>query len=647
MSDEAIRIEITGKISGTIAKNIRDIANAALEADTNLDQLRQALASFNTSSQVIKSAATDTRTLRSEIVKATQSQRTFTTAVKDGSAALATSAANARKYSTELNNAANKSRQLQNNTSTLRGALTTVAGLFGGIFAVKHYADAQDALTTIQNKIKQVTTTTQQQIAVQEELFRIANRTRTGVSGVADAFLRYSKAMASAGKDTEYVLNFVEVLSMAMVNAGKNTQEVSSIVTQLGQALTAGRLNGDEFRSLRENLPVEVLESFAKQLGVGRDQLGKMAEQGKITTDVMLAGFEQNEKLIREMFTRTMPTISAAFTILNNKFIEFTASSSGMANMLAHTIISIGDNLHIIIPAVLAFGAAWAAVGMAKIIMEFANLTKAVIVGTVAFAAANLTVLVWVAALGLVATALLAVAYAVAVATGNAENFEAFIAESIIKAKEWAAGMLGMGDATGLASEAQKILGEAMDASNTAITGAKAAVSGLTTAANDNKAAVKDWSASTTKAVNAVATSYDNLSRAAKAALAAAGPENYQKLVAAGGSSGSFQALGRPTADSKGNTASFTRLDKIKGYRNGGSFMVGGAAGVDRNLVSFKASRGERVDVSTPSQQRKQAKGSSEGGVRNYFNFNIQTRDAQSFRLSRNQLASDVQGALG
>lgn len=42
------------------------------------------------------------------------------------------------------------------------------------------------------------------------------------------------------------------------------------------------------------------------------------------------------------------------------------------------------------------------------------------------------------------------------------------------------------------------------------------------------------------------------------------------------------------------------------GFNNGGSFMVGGEPGIDRNIVAFRATRGERVDI-TPAGETGQA----------------------------------------
>ena len=50
-------------------------------------------------------------------------------------------------------------------------------------------------------------------------------------------------------------------------------------------------------------------------------------------------------------------------------------------------------------------------------------------------------------------------------------------------------------------------------------------------------------------------------------------------------------------------------LGKLLGFQNGGSGMVTGAGGTDSSLVAFRATPGERVDISTPGQQRNSGRG--------------------------------------
>ena len=77
----------------------------------------------------------------------------------------------------------------------------------------------------------------------------------------------------------------------------------------------------------------------------------------------------------------------------------------------------------------------------------------------------------------------------------------------------------------------------------------------------------------------------------------------------------------------------------IPGFASGGQFTVGGATGVDRNLVPLRLTRGERVTIETPAQQR------SNNGAPSpviHMAFNISTPDAASFRLSQSQIQGEA-----
>jgi len=77
----------------------------------------------------------------------------------------------------------------------------------------------------------------------------------------------------------------------------------------------------------------------------------------------------------------------------------------------------------------------------------------------------------------------------------------------------------------------------------------------------------------------------------------------------------------------------------LPGHNEGADFMVGGTGGVDKNVVAFRASRGERVQV-TPAGEA-----SSSGGG-NTVVFNISTPDVEGFRKSESQMAARAQRML-
>ena len=76
--------------------------------------------------------------------------------------------------------------------------------------------------------------------------------------------------------------------------AGASTMEASNAFRQLAQALGSGRLQGDEFRSIAEQVPT-ILAPIAAELGVTIGELKKFASEGKLTSDVVVRALKTVE----------------------------------------------------------------------------------------------------------------------------------------------------------------------------------------------------------------------------------------------------------------------------------------------------------------------------------------------------------------
>jgi len=68
---------------------------------------------------------------------------------------------------------------------------------------------------------------------------------------------------------------------------GATSQEASNAFRQLAQALGSGKLAGDEFRSVSEQIPL-VLKPLSEELGVSTGELKKLAAEGNLTSEVVI-----------------------------------------------------------------------------------------------------------------------------------------------------------------------------------------------------------------------------------------------------------------------------------------------------------------------------------------------------------------------
>lgn len=104
---------------------------------------------------------------------------------------------------------------------------------------------------------------------------------------------------------------------------GTSTQEMSGALIQITQAMSAGRLMGDEYRSVTENLPlltVALRDMFSKS----ELSLKELSSQGLITTDVLVEAFEKLKEIVAG-FPDTTDTVEAALGRLSSSWDNFVA----------------------------------------------------------------------------------------------------------------------------------------------------------------------------------------------------------------------------------------------------------------------------------------------------------------------------------
>ena len=103
------------------------------------------------------------------------------------------------------------------------------------------------------------------------------------LEGITDITAR----LAPLGVGVEDIKSTFFGFNTAAKLAGASTIEASNAFRQLAQALGSGRLAGDEFRSISEQIPT-LLQPIADELNVPIGKLKELAAEGKLTSEVVL-----------------------------------------------------------------------------------------------------------------------------------------------------------------------------------------------------------------------------------------------------------------------------------------------------------------------------------------------------------------------
>lgn len=203
------------------------------------------------------------------------------------------------------------------NVSGVAGVLATgfiALGAAAGVAAV-NIAKAGDAATGTLARLASATGSMAQAQQVYEGLFRLSQQTGVAVADSAGAFSRFSVAAREIGGTSDQVLRLVSGIQKAGIVAGSGAQESAAAVQQLGQALASGVLQGDELRSILENMP-QLAQSLAREMGVSIARLREMGTEGKLTADVVFPALLRATEKIGEEFDKMPVTMSRAKDIL-------------------------------------------------------------------------------------------------------------------------------------------------------------------------------------------------------------------------------------------------------------------------------------------------------------------------------------------
>jgi len=122
----------------------------------------------------------------------------------------------------------------------------------------------------------------------------------------------------SAFKSNDEILKFSELLSKNFKISGASAEEQSAAMYQLTQAMGAGKLQGDEFRSIMENAPL-LAQAISKEMGIPIGQLKEMSSDGKITADIIKSALFDSSDDINNKYKQMPVTFSEAATRIKNQ----------------------------------------------------------------------------------------------------------------------------------------------------------------------------------------------------------------------------------------------------------------------------------------------------------------------------------------
>ena len=241
--------------------------------------------------------------------------------------------------------------------SEILGTQRLAVRMFGAMYLkdmVVEFMKYSDTITIVQNKLKQVYTTSYGVTKGTQDLLDSANNARTDFDAFSTAFLRYDLVLRRYGRTANQSMEFTNTLAKALSLGGATTQEASSAMIQLSQSLSKGKADGDEFRSIMENAPllvdalIEEVKEYYKLADANRGTLLELAPKGGINIDVILGAVERLKSKVDSTFSSLDMTVEQVMTKMNNNFKMWWSNavkSTGILRGFVNVVNYLADNL--------------------------------------------------------------------------------------------------------------------------------------------------------------------------------------------------------------------------------------------------------------------------------------------------------------
>lgn len=203
------------------------------------------------------------------------------------------------------------------------------------------------SLAKIESSIGRSATSAAEAEGLYEDLYQMGTRTGVAADESASAFTRFNLAMVELGRPASDTIALIEGIQAAGIVAGVSTGELSASMLQLGQALASGKLQGDELKSLRENMP-RFLQDVTKALGLTTQEFFDQAEKGLLTPGRIVPALLKASEGAREELKNFPLTMSRSFSILTNSATRFMAELDkqlGLSKSLANLFSVIARTL--------------------------------------------------------------------------------------------------------------------------------------------------------------------------------------------------------------------------------------------------------------------------------------------------------------
>lgn len=246
-----------------------------------------------------------------------------------------------------------------------------------------------DAYTLTQARLGLITAEGENVADVNEKIYQSAQRAKSSYIDTASSVSKFGLLAGDAFANTDEIINFAELMNKSFKVGGASIEEQTAGMYQLTQAMAAGKLQGDEFRSIMENAPM-LAQAISDFTGKSKGELKELSSEGLITADIIKGALFAASDDINSKFEEIPDTWGSTMQQIENQFYMAFGGiasyiSSGLAGAIYSVVQFIADNAEVVIAILGGIAVIIGAILIPRILMMAAS----ILISAVAWLAMN------------------------------------------------------------------------------------------------------------------------------------------------------------------------------------------------------------------------------------------------------------------
>lgn len=256
----------------------------------------------------------------------------------------------ARLANNEVAEGANKAG---GSVDKLKGGFNALNGVLASLgvgFSLDALIDIADAFKNVSSQIRLSVGEGNAFYSAMAGVQAVALATKTSLEATGNLFARINDASKDLGLTQQEVLGITQTINQTLKISGSGVQAANAAIVQLIQGLQSGVLRGEEFNSMAEQSP-RFMKAMAASLGVTRGELRAMAQDGQLTSEVVIRSIQEQSEVIAAEYAKMPTTIGGALQNLKTNFMVLVGemdSANASSQSLVKVLLSIADNLDVL-----------------------------------------------------------------------------------------------------------------------------------------------------------------------------------------------------------------------------------------------------------------------------------------------------------